>query len=393
MKRLNILVLASTFYPKINGTTLAISEQINNLSKSGHRVFLVTRRLKGTPKVENWRSAAIIRVGATKGSVLSSLLLLINEIIISTILIRRFKIDLIHANGFLPLWAGLFSGKASSIPVVVTLHGLQRSWLTEARWISDSSLAVTLPAEKFALGKADAVVAQSDYFANFLRRLYGIDGKKVAIVPHPVDVKIFHSKRNIENRTHPIVLFVGTLGRIHGPDILLESAPKVINAIPETRFVFVGKGPLRDYLENKARDLGVDSSVEFVGEVVDRYKLSDWYSSATVVVVPVRYPGFFMSKVTIEAMATGRPVITTQKLDQNLVNHGIFFTECSRESIANKLEMILKMSSTEYNDVCNSASTYAQENCTSESVTSAIERVYAKVLIPFTAREKDKRTS
>ena len=61
--KMKILMISGVYYPKINGAVVAVSNMINSLSARGHRVTLVTRREKGSPRVENMNGVRIVRVG------------------------------------------------------------------------------------------------------------------------------------------------------------------------------------------------------------------------------------------------------------------------------------------------------------------------------------------
>jgi rhamnosyl/mannosyltransferase len=72
----------------------------------------------------------------------------------------------------------------------------------------------------------------------------------------------------------------------------------------------VGDGPLRQSLEQLARDLGIDDRITFAGRVSDADRLA-WFGRADVVALPSvsRQEAFGM--VQVEAMLTGRPVVST----------------------------------------------------------------------------------
>ena len=77
------------------------------------------------------------------------------------------------------------------------------------------------------------------------------------------------------------------------------------------RVVLAGTGEARYVmaLKERARQLGVDSLVEFVGEVSGARKW-EMYRSADFFVLPTRTENFGM--VVAESLAVGTPVVTTQ---------------------------------------------------------------------------------
>ncbi len=109
------------------------------------------------------------------------------------------------------------------------------------------------------------------------------------------------------------ILFLGRLVPIKGVDILLAA----FAALGETKtaeLMICGEGPERSALEARARELGIDSAVRFMGEV--RGPARDHIlANADVLVVPSRElddgrtEG--MPVVVLEAIASGTPVIVS----------------------------------------------------------------------------------
>ena len=99
---------------------------------------------------------------------------------------------------------------------------------------------------------------------------------------------------------------VGRLGWKKGYEFALRAAVIVRDAIPAVRFDIVGDGALRVELEAMARDLGLDGTVRFLGKRRDIAELMagfDCYMLSSVI------EG--MPNALLEAMALGRPVVTT----------------------------------------------------------------------------------
>ena len=104
----------------------------------------------------------------------------------------------------------------------------------------------------------------------------------------------------------PIVLFVGRLVPYKGVDVLLE-ALKGLDAVA----LIVGEGPLRARLEEQARELGVCRvSVRFLG-AVDDDELAALYRACNIFVLPSVTRQEAFGVVQLEAMAAGKPVVST----------------------------------------------------------------------------------
>jgi alpha-1,6-mannosyltransferase len=100
------------------------------------------------------------------------------------------------------------------------------------------------------------------------------------------------------------VLYVGRLAREKGVLELLEAAALAREPWP---LRFVGSGPLRGALEDRARRLGIAGRVSFAPFVEDRDELSATYAAASAVVMPGAHETFGL--VGFEAAASGARVV------------------------------------------------------------------------------------
>ena len=90
----------------------------------------------------------------------------------------------------------------------------------------------------------------------------------------------------------PVLLYVGRLMTYKGLPLILDALKIVSDAGMDFRMVFVGKGPDRLFLENKARKLGLmgDTGAKgkclFIGPVYDRNELRAWNTRADLFLFP-----------------------------------------------------------------------------------------------------------
>jgi rhamnosyl/mannosyltransferase len=104
----------------------------------------------------------------------------------------------------------------------------------------------------------------------------------------------------------PIALFVGRLVPYKGVEFLLRALTE-----SDVAAVVIGDGPLREPLEELAASLGVDSRAFFLG-AVDDGALSAWYGACDLLVLPSITRAEAFGLVQLEAMARGKPVISTR---------------------------------------------------------------------------------
>jgi glycosyltransferase involved in cell wall biosynthesis len=90
----------------------------------------------------------------------------------------------------------------------------------------------------------------------------------------------------------PMALYVGRMSTQKGPDLLLEAVPGILEHRADAKIAFVGDGDLKPYLEHRARELGVQHAVRFLGAMGAWSDLVNLYKSTDVVCVPSRNEPF-----------------------------------------------------------------------------------------------------
>ena len=84
----------------------------------------------------------------------------------------------------------------------------------------------------------------------------------------------------------PVLLFVGRMMTYKGLPLMLDALKLLLDAGQDFRMVFIGKGPDREPMEQKARSLGLATKCIFVGPVYDRDQLRAWNTRADLFLFP-----------------------------------------------------------------------------------------------------------
>jgi glycosyltransferase involved in cell wall biosynthesis len=168
------------------------------------------------------------------------------------------------------------------------------------------------PFLRFALSRAARIVVSSPALGATAPELRDFQAK-CQVIPfgirasNPADVKAAMIRAGEIRReaNQPIVLFVGRLVPYKGVDVLLEALTGL-----DAMALIVGDGPLRARLEDRARELGVAGQVRFLGSVSDD-ELAALYRACTIFVLPSVTRQEAFGVVQLEAMAAGKPVVST----------------------------------------------------------------------------------
>lgn len=214
-------------------------------------------------------------------------------------LFRRASV--IHAHN---VPSSLAMRAASAGRRILTMHGV---YAEQVNLLHGSLVGwVASRLEKAALKWADAVTAVSMRTAEFYR-LKGVDA---VYIPNAVDVGVHVEGVRLG---HPQVVYVGRLSREKNVSTLVEAARR----LPEAKFVIVGDGPDKPFLEKAAQNI---SNVVFTG-AVEHEKAIGYIAGSDVLVLPSVVEG--MSTVLLEAMALKTPVVATAVGgNTELVQHG-----------------------------------------------------------------------
>jgi len=163
----------------------------------------------------------------------------------------------------------------------------------------------------YAMRRASRVIVASPPMIE-AEQLRGFDAP-TAVIPYGVDERRLAASPDVARRAAqlraghrgPLLLFVGRMVPYKGLDVLLRAMVQV----PATA-VLVGGGPQRSALEVLARELGIESRVVFAGEV-DEPGLVAWYHACDLFVLPSTTRAEAFGVVQTEAMACGKPVVST----------------------------------------------------------------------------------
>ena len=150
---------------------------------------------------------------------------------------------------------------------------------------------------------------------------YGIRKEKLTVIPNGISPDDFLSKNAIRFRkkykltADPIIMFVGRLNSIKGPDLLLKAFACAEKKFKKLQLVFAGPdGGMLKKLRRITEEKGISDKVNFIG-YIDADNKSDAYHAADIVAIPSRQEA--MSIVVLEAGIAGTPVLITDQCGFN----------------------------------------------------------------------------
>lgn len=300
-------------------------------------------------------------------------------------LVRDDGVDLIEAADHMAEPIRFRPGRHSHVPFVVRLHTpLAVTELAEPTIPEAVRLAIRAVERRFILS-ATHVTAPGAASARAFRREMRLGNRPITVYPNPPTFA-GHAPASRE-ATPPIVLFVGRLRRAKGADLLVRAMPRVLQRVPEARFVFVGDdhaavpgyGSTAEYLRALLpEELG--SRLEIVGHV-PHHRLGEYYREAAVCVFPSVFEAF--GYTCLEAMAHGKAIVASDAggmrdlLDGGAA--GVPYTPPDVGALARHVTELL-LDPGRRRDLGDRARRRAQERYDPDRVTSEIEAFYRRAI-------------
>lgn len=216
-------------------------------------------------------------------------------------LLKRNKIDIVHANGFTTFIISGMAAKFLGIPVI---------W--HVRDILDSGKV-----RNFLAAVGNLLTTKIIVVSDAVGKMFSQDDKrheKVIKIYNGVDIEAFNPNLNGDEvklefnlKSQPIVGTIGRLVELKGHEYLLEAVAEVVKIFPNAKFLIVGDGPMQDDLKTLVKMHSIQESVIFTGY---RSDVANLMAAMDVIVLCSILPDSFPRSV-IEAMAMGKPVIGT----------------------------------------------------------------------------------
>lgn len=213
-----------------------------------------------------------------------------------------------HVQGFL----GASLSSKLSIPLVVSLHinpekdirTFLNPFISPARWLFWNFNKYFI--EPFVLNKASKIICAYNFIYEFAKSLCK-DYSKIEVIYNRIDMDQFKPVDRLNRNYKDIkILCVGRLFERKNPEYLIRAMPN-INA----RLLIIGDGPYSNRIKKLIAVLSLDGKVSFIPSVPNP-EINKYYQEADIFVSVNDYGG--VSKVIIEAMASGLPIVITQPL-------------------------------------------------------------------------------
>jgi glycosyltransferase involved in cell wall biosynthesis len=219
---------------------------------------------------------------------------------------------------------GIFGGPAGShilhllrrlkMPVVTTLHTVLRE---------------PDPKQMRAMAEiaevSDRLIVMSQLSSQILQEVFKVPASKIDMVPHGVpdlpflDPNFFKDRFGVEGKA--VLLTFGLLSPNKGIENVIQALPEILSRHKNVVYIVAGAthphilrregDKYREYLQNLAKEMGVESQVFFHNRFVSPDEMLAFIGAADIYITPYRHEAQVVSGTLAYALGAGKAIIST----------------------------------------------------------------------------------
>jgi glycosyltransferase involved in cell wall biosynthesis len=250
-------------------------------------------------------------------------------------LTRGEEYDVIHAHDWLTFPAGVMLSRVSGKPLVAHVHS------TEFDRAGNNVNQRVFEIERMGMQSAHRVIAVSQLTKSICERRYGVPADRIDVVYNGIEREGQQPSREAAiQKTDKIVLFLGRITMQKGPEYFIAAAKRVLEKVPNTKFVIAGSGDMALRMVELATNMGIGHKVVFTGflqskDVERVFGLADCY------VMPSVSEPFGLA--ALEALSHDVPVIVSKTSGvSEVLSHVLKVDFWDIDEMANKIVAVLR---------------------------------------------------
>ena len=223
---------------------------------------------------------------------------------------------------------GIFGGPAGAhilellrrlqMPVVTTLHTVLRDPDFDQRVVMEEIAALS-----------DRLIVMSRQATVILEEVFHVAPEKIDLIPHGIpdlpftDPNFYKDGYGTEGKN--VLLTFGLLSPNKGIENVIQALPAILARHPDVVYMISGithphilrregRDNYRLYLQNLAKELGVEANVIFRNRFVSPQELVELIGAADIYITPYKHKGQIVSGTLTYALSAGKAIISTPYL-------------------------------------------------------------------------------
>lgn len=274
-----------------------------------HETYLISLDYRGDPRVDP--GIEFFKKSGTKVYLFKKIYLPLIPFL-TRYTIGKINPDIVHGH-FLTHYG--FLGAISGVhPIVVSAMG-------DDILLNPFSSLIYKFTVSSALKYSDAITCDGVNSKNVMMEKFSVREDKISLIYPGINMDLFHPSKRVESIDR-VVFYPRGFDKIYDTKTLLSVIKIVHMYLPDVKFVLLGIGSEFDTFKNDITNQKLDSCVTYLGHVPNEKLPYHFASSDVSITTSLSDGGIPVS--TIEAMACGTPVVSTDAGDSRLwVKDGI----------------------------------------------------------------------
>ena len=348
---MKILIAADLHWPTINGVATFTRNLAQGLASHGHDVIVIAPSQNGRRYTETDINYTIMRTASVPFPFYQNFRISLTPAREVKKIIDAFEPDVIHIQ--MLMWIGQATmryGIKHDIPVIATNHAMPENLMDNLKLLAPLSRPINYVLREYGArfhAKADYVTMPTESAITMFSAMDKVSVPMIAI-SNGINLDRFKpatNKKALRKKfglpDGQLVTYVGRLDAEKHIPILIKAFADMHEELG-AHLLIVGSGGELENLEYLADDFGVGEQVTFTGKVSDE-DLVLLHQVGDVFAMPS--PAELQSIATLEAMASGQPVVAVDKgalkeLCQDGIN-GVLCEADNVDEIADGLRTIL----------------------------------------------------
>lgn len=281
---MRIGLFTDTFYPEINGVATSCLTLERELTNLGHEVHVFAPHCKGC---EEFAGENIHYIASAPLVVLRDRNMAFPNPIVFHVA-ENLQFDVVHTNSEFVM--GMMGHHVAAKLGCALVHTYHTAWEDYTYYVThgvadEAARAVVRKYSQWWCDRFSRVIVPTGKTRDLLRR-YGVDAP-IDVIPSGMDLSRFAPQRHSEEQRKEtreacgvkpgerVLLNIGRIAKEKNLEQVMRVFPRLLEQLPDVRFVLVGEGPQVTELKAQAKELGVAGAVTFAGpkhwEEIDRY--------------------------------------------------------------------------------------------------------------------------
>lgn len=315
---MKILIASDLHAPVLNGVATFSRNLALGMAGRGHEVVVIAPSQDGKKTTEFDTNHTVYRVRSTVFPFYQNVRISPTPQLEIRKIIQDFKPDVVHIQ--MPMWIGMATmnyAKHADIPVVSTSHAMPENLMDNIKRLSKVSRPINRVLADHGRrfhDKADIITSPTLSGLKSFGKQVDKLSKPVYVISNGINLDDFtpakvppamYQKYHLPT-DRPIITYIGRVDAEKHLWVLLKAMRRILHEGHKVHLLIVGAGVDLAHMQQLASELGIAKDTTFAGRIPEEDKIV-LENVGTVFAIPS--PAELQSIVTLEAMASGQPIV------------------------------------------------------------------------------------